>query len=314
MKHLGVQSAILSVAAPGPCLVADPDEQAALARRLNEYAAHLRDEDHATFGFFASLPDLRNTSAAVAELAYALDVLGADGVALFTRYGPRATYLGHADLEPVWRELDRREATVLVQPTHPADLDRVSQYLPAPLVDYAHETTRAAVDMITARTLKKFPRVKVVLAHAGGTLPFLMGRLAAPLRKTPGVVASWMLGTSHDEAMQAFRAFYYDIALSTSPHVLRTLLDTVPRSHIVYGVIMPAPWGRQPLFGPRRPEGPDADVSLQSDFPYAPAPAYPAFLEDLEGYDLEPEERSMINFENAMALVPRLGKQVAELK
>ena len=52
----------------------------------------------------------------------------------------------------------------------------------------------------------------------------------------------------------------------------------------------------------------------QSDFPYAPSPAYPAFLEDLEAYDMEEEIRNMINVENAMALVPRLGKQIAELK
>jgi len=245
MKHLGVQSAILSVTAPGPCVLADPVGQAALAWRLNEYAAHLRDEDHASFGFFASLPDIRNASAAVAEIAYALDVLGADGVTLFTRYGPNATYLGHPDLEPVWKELSRREATVFVHPTHPAHLDQVSKYLPATVVDYPHETTRAAVDMITARTLKRYPGVKVILSHAGGTLPFLISRLAAPLRKTPGVVASWVTGTGHDEALQAFRSFYYDVALSTSPQVLRTLLDLVPKSHVVYGVgdasVLPTP-------------------------------------------------------------------------
>ena len=240
MKHLGVQSAILSVTAPGPCIVADPDEQAALARRLNEYAAHLRDEDHASFGFFASIPDMRNTSAALAEISYALDVLGADGVTLYTRYGPNATYLGHADLEPVWRELNQREATVFVHPTHPAGMDKVSKYVHAPLIDYPHETTRAAVDMITARTLKKYPNVKVILSNAGGTLPFLISRLAGPLRKTPGVVASWMTGTTHDEAMQAFRSFYYDVALSSSPQILTTLLDVVPKSHIVFGVCRPA--------------------------------------------------------------------------
>ena len=53
---------------------------------------------------------------------------------------------------------------------------------------------------------------------------------------------------------------------------------------------------------------------MQSDFPYAPAPAYAAFLEDLEGFELEPEDRSMINLENAHALIPRLGKQISELK
>ncbi len=239
MKHLGVQSAILSVTAPGPCIETDPERQANLARRLNDYAAAVRDEDHAAFGFFASLPDpVLNATAALAEMARALDELGADGVTLFTRYGPGTTYLGHADLEPVWRELNRRGATVFVHPTSGPDPGPgpINKYLPLPVVDYPHETTRAAMDMITSRTLKRFPDVKVILSHGGGTLPFVLGRLAAPLRKTPAAVASWFVGTTHDEAVQAFRAFYYDVALSTAPHMLTMLLDMVPHDHIVYGV------------------------------------------------------------------------------
>ena len=65
--------------------------------------AKLRDEDHSAFGFFASLPDITNTTLALAELSYALDVLKADGVTLFTRYGPNATYLGHPSIEPIWK-------------------------------------------------------------------------------------------------------------------------------------------------------------------------------------------------------------------
>lgn len=66
MKRLGVQTAILSVTAPGPCILKG---QASfdLARRLNEYAADLRDKEPQTFGFFASLPSLLDTDAALAE-------------------------------------------------------------------------------------------------------------------------------------------------------------------------------------------------------------------------------------------------------
>ncbi len=70
MKHLGVQSAILSVTAPGACVARSAEGQATLARKLNDYAAALRDEDHAHLGFFASLPDVLNTSYAIAEIEY----------------------------------------------------------------------------------------------------------------------------------------------------------------------------------------------------------------------------------------------------
>ena len=53
---------------------------------------------------------------------------------------------------------------------------------------------------------------------------------------------------------------------------------------------------------------------MKSDFPYAPAPAYPAFLEDLETFDLTSGVREKINFANAQTLISRLGKQIAEVK
>lgn len=49
---------------------------------------------------------------------------------------------------------------------------------------------------------------------------------------------------------------------------------------------------------------------MQSDFPYAPSQTYPSFLSDLEGFDMSQEARDRVNFANAQALIPRLGKQI----
>jgi predicted TIM-barrel fold metal-dependent hydrolase len=237
MKHLGIQSVILSVPAPGACAARGGAEaQSTLARRLNENAAKLRDDDHARFGFFATLPDLLNTSNALAELEYALDTLQADGVALHTRYGPGATYLGHSDLEPVWRELDRREATVFVHPTLPPGgrAEPVSPHLPLAAVDFPHETARAALDLIASGTLRRYPNVKVILSHAGGTLPLVLGRVLA--LSSQSLVPAWLGGSPREEMLRAFRSFYYDLATATEPHILRTLQELVPADRIVFGV------------------------------------------------------------------------------
>jgi 6-methylsalicylate decarboxylase len=287
MKHLGVQTAILSAPDPGPCITVDPDEQASLARRLNSYAASLRDEDPLTFGFFASLPDIRNSSAAIAELRYALEFLRADGVVLYTRYGPGNVYLGNEFLDPIWSELDAHNATVFVHPTHSADAvaEPWNPKLPTRMIDYPHEITRAALDMVAAKTLTRFPNVKVVLSHAGGNLPWLMGRLTASLQRLPKVAASLgqsQTGLTLQEAEDALGGFWYDVAASTAPHVLRTLLEVVPEDRIVYG----------------------------SDYPYLPSPAQPSFLEDLEKSEMTVETRDKINFGNAQVLISRLAKQV----
>jgi predicted TIM-barrel fold metal-dependent hydrolase len=235
MKRLGVKTAILSVTAPGPCIL-EGSASFDLARRLNDYGAKLREEEPSRFGFFASPPSLLDTEAALAEIAYALDTLHADGVRLFTRYGSGNTYLGHPLLEPIWAELNRRKCVVFVHPTHPVDTNPVNPLLPQPAIDYPHETTRSAMDMIIQGTRRKFPDTKVILPHAGGALPYLITRVATPMRKVPDFVAAHRMGTTHAQVMEDFRSFHFDLALSSSPGVLDLALKMIPHDHILYGV------------------------------------------------------------------------------
>lgn len=235
MRHVGAASAILSITAPGACIVKGPAGHK-LARNLNTQAAAIRDEQPQKFGFFASLASVLDTGAALEEISYAFDVLHADGVCLFTRYGDDNHYLGHKDLEPIWEELNRRNAVVFVHPTHPVDTNKVNARLPQPSIDYPHETTRTALDMLMAGTRNKFPNTKVILSHAGGTLPWIIGRIATPLSKTSALAGKLTIGSSHAQLMEDFRSFHYDVALSTSPATLQCLLEQVPSDHILYGV------------------------------------------------------------------------------
>ncbi|KAF2182324.1 amidohydrolase 2 [Zopfia rhizophila CBS 207.26] len=284
MKRLGIQTAILSVTAPGACITTG---QASfdLAQKLNEFGASLRHAQPEKFGFFASLPSLLETEAALAELAYALDTLHADGITLFTRYGEDNTYLGHPSVEPIWAELNRRKAVVFIHPTHSVDTNKVNPKMPQPLIDYPHETTRTAMDMITMRTRSKYPNCTVILSHAGGALPYLIGRVMTPLKRTPDLAADMILGTTEKGAMEEFRSFHFDLALSTSKSVPKMVLNVIPHDHILYG----------------------------TDFPYAPPPAYPSFLEELENFKMPDELRGRINFGNARALFPRLRKTDQEI-
>ncbi|KAI5236775.1 amidohydrolase family protein [Aureobasidium subglaciale] len=270
MKKLGIKTAILSVTAPGACIL---NGQASfdLARKLNVESAKIRDQNPGMFGFFANLANVLDTDAALEEIRFALDDLKADGVTLFTRYGAGNTYLGHADLEPIWKELNRRECVVFVHPTHPIDTNKVNTRMPQPVVDYPHETTRTAYDMLLQGTRSKYPACRVILSHAGGTLPYLISRTVTPLKKTRDLAAEARPGTTYDQMLRDFRSFHFDLALSSSSAVLKMMMDLVPHDHILYG----------------------------SDFPYAPLPAYPAFLEELEDFDMTPELRDKISFGNA---------------
>ena len=273
MKEHKIATSILSVTAPGACILTG-DESFQLARRLNEFAAKMRDSAPKSYGFFANLPNLFYKDAALAEIAYAFDTLKADGVVLFTRYGNEHAYLGHTAFRDIWAELDRRNAVVFVHPTHPLDTGLVDPLLPQPVMDYAFETTKAAVDLIVSKNIRTFKNVKIILAHAGGVLPYLMGRPASII---PAVSANH----NADEMMEDAREFYYDTALSGSPNQLLLVKDFVKPGHLVFG----------------------------SDFPYAPPASIDYHTQSLDKYPFE--KRGLLdetNFKNGLALIPRLAE------
>lgn len=142
------------------------DEQAKFAQSVNETAAKLRDENPRV-GFFAAVPSLHETTAAIEEITYALDVLKADGITLFTRCGTGHYYLGHKLFRPIWEELNRRKAAVFIHPTHPLNTDIWKPLLLQPIIDYPHESPRTAFDMISTNTKRDFSDCKVILSHAG---------------------------------------------------------------------------------------------------------------------------------------------------
>lgn len=225
---------ILSLTSPGAPIAGSDEGARKLAREANEHCAALRNARPDKYGFFAAMPNALDTQGTLDEIAYALDVLKADGVTLYTRYGEGNCYLGNEQLAPIWSELNKREAVVFIHPTHPVDTNRVSDYLLQPTLDYPHETTRTAYDLILSNTKRNNPNCKVILSHAGGTLPWILPRSATLLR---GLSADRLPAhaKTYEEVWDDFKSFYFDIALSQSHEGLHLLLKRVPEDHILYG-------------------------------------------------------------------------------
>ncbi|KAJ5213280.1 hypothetical protein N7449_000449 [Penicillium cf. viridicatum] len=101
-----------------------------------------------------------------------MDILNADVVTLFMRYGDGNNYLGHSMFTPIWAELDKRKAVAFIHPTDQ------SQSTPSKSIYRPQETTRVAVDMIITNVTRRFPNCVKIMSHPGGTLPFLVSRIA----------------------------------------------------------------------------------------------------------------------------------------
>ena len=273
MSSQGISTAILSLTAPG-CTILKGVASAQLARAVNEHAAVIRDSSPSEFGFFAALPTLAdNLHAALEEVAYALDELKADGVTLYTRYGTSNNYLGHSSFVPLWEELDRRRCVVFIHPTHTVDTNLVNPKLPQPIIDYPHETGRTATDLIMSGVMRRFTHCKVILSHAGGTLPYLATRAAT-------LLYDYKLSDKNtEEFLEDARRFYYDTALSTNKQSLTLLMDFAPKDHVLFG----------------------------SDFPYAPTKTIETHTRMLDIFEMDEETKQEIARKNAVALIPRLS-------
>jgi 6-methylsalicylate decarboxylase len=275
-SKVGIQTAILSATAPGPSILSDPTEAAALARKLNEFNAQVRDQDPTHYGFFASVPSLIDTELCLAEIRHAFDTLHADGVVLMTRYGSANHYLGHPSFAPIWDELNSRSAVVFIHPTHPVDMHLVNASLPQPMFDYPHETGRSAADLIVSNTLRDHAaNCRIILSHGGGTLPMLLGRLAGLLPP------SGFGDKTEQEIREEAAMFYFDTALTTDRAQLAALTRVARPGHILFG----------------------------SDFPNAPTQAIEHFAKGLDGNEeLSEELKEGIRYRSALKLFQRLAE------
>jgi 6-methylsalicylate decarboxylase len=265
MDHQQIGTALLSVTTPGLWL-AGTREARGLARQVNEFAAEQAAHHPGRFGFFATLT-LPDVEGAIEAASYALDDLHADGVVLLANAGGR--YLGDPQFAPLYAELDQRGAVLFIHPTFPAAAGPpAASGNPRSDVDLLAETTRSAVDLISSGVLARFTRLRVILAHAGGYLPYMAHRIA-PMCSPDG---------SYEAGLAVLSQYYFDIALSSGPATLAALLAFARPSHVLFG----------------------------TDWPYAAPAVLDHFRTQFRGYPLTQGQRDAILRTAAEDLFPRL--------
>jgi aminocarboxymuconate-semialdehyde decarboxylase len=224
LKEHGVDRQVLSLTTPGTHVEA-PATAVKLARLVNDgFAAIARDSKR--FIGIATLP-LCDPAASAKELDRACRQLGFCGAMLFSNINGIA--LSDERFQPVWEVANDLDAVIHIHPTSPVGVEAMKDYWLMPLVGFPFDTTLAAASLVFSGTVERFPRIKWVLGHLGGAIPYLVERLDR------GFHAFKECRANIDKPPSEYlREFYYD-SVNFDVRALQMAIDFAGADHILAG-------------------------------------------------------------------------------
>jgi 6-methylsalicylate decarboxylase len=228
MDEGGTRTAITSIYS-GSAIAGHPDARR-ISREVNEFAAQMGRDHPGRFGHFATIP-LPDVDGCLEEIAYALDVLKLDGVDFRTSYGRK--YLGDPHFTPIFEELNRRKTVVYTHPHEPEFLEGLIPGIPGSAIEFCTDTTRTIASLVFSGTASRFPDVRFIFSHGGGTMPFIVERFTRLARRK-----------DHAEklpkgVLYELKKFYYEVAQAAHPGALSSLTELVPTKRILFGTDFP---------------------------------------------------------------------------
>jgi len=225
MDRVGIDVEVLSLSTPN-VYFAPPDRQAEVARLCNDAYAELAAAHPSRFKGFASIP-MDDPDAALRELDRALGELRMQGVVVLSNVNGRA--LTDPRYRPFFEECDRRAVCVFVHPMIPVASEPFAEYVLGPIVGFPFDTTLAAAKLCYSGMLRDLPRIRWILGHLGGAVPYLFERLDNGWRDFAECRAHI------DELPSVYlRRLHYDTVSFSAPS-LRLALEQVGADHLVMG-------------------------------------------------------------------------------
>ena len=264
LEREGVDMQVLSFTTPGTH-IETPARAVALARLVNDAFAAVVRARGTRFTALATLP-LNDPMASAAELERAVTQLGLRGAMLFSNANGVA--LADARFTPLYRTANRLGAVLYIHPTNPVGVEAMTEYWLMPLVGFLFDTTLAAAQLVFSGVVERFPRIRWVLGHLGGAIPYLAERLDRGYEAFPECREHIRAAPS-----EYLKGFYYD-TVNFDPKALRLAVDFAGARQILAG----------------------------SDYPHRIG-SLRAMRESLSRLDVSPEDRALILGGNAARLL-----------
>lgn len=220
-----VDAQLISFTAPGT-LIETPARSVWLSCLVNDAFAEIQRAHGKRFSALATLP-LNAPEACPAELERAICELGLKGAALYSNANGVA--LSDTRFWPLYEVADELEVAFFIHPTFPLGVEAMTDYMLMPLVGFPTDTTLAAASLVFSGVAERFPRIRWVLGHLGGAIPFLAERLDRGYEAYPASRQH-----IHKPPSEYLKQFYYD-SVNFDVRALRLAIDFAGTSQILAG-------------------------------------------------------------------------------
>jgi aminocarboxymuconate-semialdehyde decarboxylase len=213
---------------------------------------------------------LNDPAASLREFERACNDLAMPGATLFSNINGVALY--DRRFWPIYEAANDRDAVIFIHPTHPVGVEAMLDYWLMPLVGFLMDTTLAAAGLVFSGVARRYPRIRWILGHLGGAIPYLAERLDRGYQAFPDCRVN--IDRPPSEYLKT--QFYYD-SVNFDPACIKLAIAFAGADHILAG----------------------------SDYPHQIG-SIPKMLEVLRGLDISETDRASIMGGNAARLL-RLG-------
>jgi aminocarboxymuconate-semialdehyde decarboxylase len=237
LESLSRRQVELQLIGPPPGFASWPSGAAdvAHARALNEHGARIVAQGQGRLELMVTLP-LGEPAACAYELERALDLYAARSALLPATAGGQPIDTGAFD--DMFRLAERRGVLLFLHPVSAEPPTRFPVYTLQLVVQWPAETSFAVARLIFSGFFDRFPGIKVLLAHGGGGLLFLKGRLNSAYEARGAESHSYFTAKIARRPGDYLRELYYDTC-SQSPESVEFTIRVAGADRVMFGTDYP---------------------------------------------------------------------------
>lgn len=231
---------VLTLNIPAIEQIADPNKSVDLAKLANDELANLVIKYPDRFIAAIAVLPMNNLDASIKEIERAIGHLGLKGLLLSSPINDKP--LDSPDFLPIYESLLKWDLPIWIHPSRNANhtdylTENRSFYNLNALLGWPFETTIAMARLTYSGVLERYPKLKIITHHCGGTVPFLAGRIAELGGENVSDASRY--GQLTKNVTEYLKMFYADTATYAEPSALMCGYDFFGAEHMLFGTDMP---------------------------------------------------------------------------